>query len=59
MPEYSMTACSKKLGHEITEDELVEFKIELKVSPLETLTKYFIIISPFLFQKTSLLLKKY
>ncbi len=31
MPEYSMTAYSKKLGHEITEDELVELKIELKV----------------------------
>ncbi len=40
-PEEFMMAYSKKLGHEITEDELVDLKIELKVSLLETLTKYF------------------
>ncbi len=40
-PEEFMAAYSDKLGHEITEDELVDMKIELKVSLLETLTKYF------------------
>lgn len=40
-PEEFMVAYSEKLGHEMTDDELIAMKIELKVSMLGTLNRYF------------------